>query len=717
MRIRIVYRGLAYSCCRSRATAAPSGGTQGVEGRLPPFIAHPPQQQHQFDESSSSQPQTSISITDPYVIYQNYISSGLLEKNESQVRVMKEFQRLYHRVIDYTPPEEMSIKLSLLLREIEVKESNQRRYNQSPLRYFQASPERAKKSIIKYMTDEEELANFPSPQGLLVNGDVGSGKSLLMDIFASSLPHKSKMRWHYNNFILWVFNEMHMIQQHRFNKTFHRHQSGQLEAGSQYTMENEFVLYEVAQKMIDKNTVLMLDEFVLPDIASANIIKILFTFYFKLGGVLVATSNKLPEELYSTQFHKRKFKSFVGILNSRCHSIDMKSDKDYRIFFASESTQEPYLVIKKDNEQHDLQWDKLVKRKALGIARDSPLMKQPLASLGQPSKVTVYNRTTNIPLTFNDKSVCYLDFADICQGLTSSSDYITIASTYPTIILDNVPVMTTKMKNEARRFITLLDAIYEAKCQFFMRAQADVDYLFFPDALKSDDKQFLEYLKQHLKYEGNDDRLEVQDEEMFAKTSIAMMNPYRPNVASYDQANTEAYSEEKEMRQEGAAKKMKGSSNYGDFKAFTGDDEKFAFKRAVSRIKEMVGSDLWRQYNRWVPIDDSMRPWEKITKNKPVKITTTTITKTTDDGDAAKLDTLLESKSIKEITKEMSGTLPRQFSQNEKIPFRLFNARIAPIFNNLSHFWAMGPWTNDQGKRLKDGISKTWIRSGVRNDE
>lgn len=77
-----------------------------------------------------------------------------------------------------------------------------------------------------------------------MNGEVGSGKSLLMDIFASSLPHASKMRWHYNNFILYVYSEIHNIQQHRF-KTMNRKMN-------EFKMENEFILYEVAQKMIQK---------------------------------------------------------------------------------------------------------------------------------------------------------------------------------------------------------------------------------------------------------------------------------------------------------------------------------------------------------------------------------------------------------------------------------------------------------------------------------
>ncbi|KAI5969260.1 hypothetical protein CANMA_001707 [Candida margitis] len=676
---------LVLSCFRQYSSSIATSGVQGVQGRLP---THP---------SSSNSTSQSLAITDPYQLYQNYVASGLLEKDEAQVRVMKEFQKLYHRVIDYVPPEDLSIKLSLVLRQIEVKDAEQNTRKKSPLRYFKKDPRKEKQSLIKYMTDEEELINFPSPQGLLVNGEVGSGKSLLMDIFASSLPHASKMRWHYNNFILYVYSEIHNIQQHRF-KTMNR-------KVNEFKMENEFILYEVAQKMIQRNTILMLDEFVLPDIASANIIKILFTFYFKLGGVLVATSNKLPEELYSAQFSKGKFKSFVGILNARCLSIDIKSEKDYRTYFANESLEKPHLVVRKDNHGEEKEWDHLIKTKALGIAEDSPLMHQSISSLGSPSSVMVYNRVTRIPKVFNNDTICYLDFSEICQGLTSSSDYITIASKYRTVILDNVPIMTTKMKNEARRFITLLDAIYEAKCQLFMRSQVDIDYLFFPDALKIDDREFINYLKLHTKSSGATDRLDVQDEEMFAKTSIAMENPYRPNIASYDQEDTEHYDEPSKVNTD--------KSNFANIKVFTGDDEKFAFKRAVSRIKEMIGSDVWRRAERWVPIDDTMRPWEHTytTSSKPSHLENDL------HEDNKKMQDLLEDKSMKEITKDISTSLPRDYSSSERISFRFFNSKIAPVFSNLSHFWAMGPWNGHQGKRMKDTISRNWIRSSVRNDD
>lgn len=506
------------------------------------------------------------------------------------------------------------------------------------------------------------------------------------------------MRWHYNNFILWVFSEMHNIQQQR-----------QLQVGLQkYTMENEFLLYEVAQKMVQKNSILMLDEFVLPDIASANIIKILFTFYFKLGGVLVATSNKLPEELYSTDFSKRKFKDFVGILNMRCQSIDMKSEKDYRTYFANESSKILYMVTKKDNPENEKDWLKLLKVEVLGIPSGSHLLDErvSLEDLGDgPSSVTVYGRVTNIPLSFNNHSICYLDFKDICQGLYSSSDYITIASTFRCIILDNVPVMTTKMKNDARRFITFLDAIYESRCQFFMRSDIEIDYLFFPDVLNSDNKELMDYVKSIQPESGNENIMEVQDEEMFARTSIDMNNPYRPNISTYDQSYTKSFDDFK------SAQKENINNEYMNTRAFTGDDEKFAFKRAVSRVKEMVASETWRLNDRWVPLDHTMRPWESPTAGNNNKAKNSDYSVTDENQ---KLDKLLEEKGIKNITLEITESLPREYSRSQEVLFRLLNSRIAPIFDSLQHYWAVGKWSPENGKRLKDSIARSWIRSSVR---
>lgn len=680
---RVVYETFAKSFIRlgSHLTAY-SSGPNGVDRRTPVI---------------ASLNDTSIAITDPFILYQNYISQGLLEKDEHQLRAMKEFQKLYHRLIDYKPPEDLQIKISLLLRKIEVKQSKSkyREMNKSfPMKlghlssYFVQDPEIEKQELIKYITDEEELRNFNSPQGLLVNGEVGCGKSMLMDIFASSLPHSSKMRWHFNNFMLWVFNEIHKIQKEKILTSTMNNQLQKI------SMENEFILFEIAQKMINKNTVLMLDEFMLPDIASANIIKILFTYYFKLGGVLVATSNKLPEELYSNEFHKSKFKSFVNVLNYRCKPIDMRSAKDYRVEHSILNENDQYYVSKYENPLHFQQWTNMIKTSVLKIDPKSPLMspdillENPLLG-GKPAELKVYNRITKLPLTFDNKIV-YLDFQYICGGLFGSSDYITLASNYKTVILYNVPILTTKMKNEARRFITLLDAIYESKCQFYIHTEVPINYLFFPDSVESSAPPEIK----NLAFDKVSNNLEVQNEEMFAKTRIAIDMPYRPNVSTYDQQHTAEYKENTDLQ----------TNDFTDLKAFTGEDEKFAYKRAVSRIKEMTGSIRWREQDRWVPMDHSMRPWETTQENQWDKVQHNNSELTID---CSPIRNIITDKDT------LKSQLPRDLSVQYNIPFRQFNRLISPVFTNVQHFWSLGQW-NLNYKKLKDEIAKSWINSSKR---
>lgn len=637
-----------------------SSGPQGIDRRLPTF--------------GGKDSETDLVFTDPFLLYTNYVSAGLIEKDEAQLRVMKEFQKLYHRVIGYTPPQEHAIKTLLLLKKLEVRyaeESREVNLQNSPLTilrlWVRKDIETHKKDVVRYLTDEEELATIASPQGLLINGEVGCGKSMLMDIFASSLPYLSKMRWHYNNFILWVYEEIHRIQKEKLLT---------LSVGGKYTvtMENEFILFEIAQKMISQSTVFMLDEFMLPDVASAQIVRILFTYYFKLGGVLVATSNKLPEELYSSAFNKSRFKSFVGILNTRCVAVDMRSEIDYRDMFARSSVEAQNLVVMKHQANHERLWSDLIKRKALKIDLTSQLLDPsvPISHLpSKPSTFTVYNRTTTLDVTFNENTVCYVTFDYICKGLFSSSDYITLASIYHTVIIDHVPVMTRKMKNEARRFITLLDALYEAKCQLYLRTEVPVDQLFFPEE------------------EADRGGASIQEEEMFAKTAIAAANPYRPNVSSYDVDHAKEYEAKKDAK-----------GNFGNVAAFTGEDERFAYKRAVSRIREMVGSDTWRKGDRWVPVHHLMRPWQSRGKCADLE-------------KVPRIEPEIELLT-REIKQMLENKLPRDAGEEVNMTFRQFHRNVAPAFSSLNHFWAMGQWTVEQHQRIKDKIAQRWVGSSVK---
>lgn len=587
---------------RALRLVATSSGPSGVEGRLP------------VSSAPASDGAGAVVITDPYVLYQHYISQGILQKDMAQVRVVKEFQKLYFRLRDYRPPQELGVRLSLVIRKLEIQRAQEARLPLATLftlRLWQVwrDPSAERRELIRALTDEEELYNLAAPQGLLLNGEVGCGKSMLMDIFATTLPHDSKMRWHYSNFILWVFSELHQIQRERLLTAT---------AATTLSMESEYILYEVAQKMIARSTVLMLDEFMLPDIAAATIVRTLLTYYFKLGGVLVATSNRLPEDLYSHEFHKHNFRTFVGVLHSRCQAVDMMLTIDYR----AQPSGAAGLRLVVESAATREEWLGLI---AGVVGQDR----------GLPTTLQVYGRTLEVPRAFCRNTVCLIDFAHLCQGLHAGSDYITLASTYHTVFVDHVPAMSLKMKNEARRFITFLDAVYEAKCQLYIRSEVEADELFFTK-----------------------EEEEEGDAEEAARMMMALQNPYRPNVLEYGGSNAEYLEQPLPPPTPTMA-------------VFTGEDEKFAYKRAVSRIHEMVRSPRWR-HSQWVPLDALMRPWEKTT-------------------------------ALRAAPRHQPAAPPPPPSERPQI--------------DLQHIWAMGHWTRLNGQRVKDAITKSWVRSSMKPKE
>ncbi|ODV58284.1 uncharacterized protein ASCRUDRAFT_77984 [Ascoidea rubescens DSM 1968] len=623
---------------------------------------------------------TSLTITDPLVIYQNYVARGILRGDESQLRAAKEFQNLYYRVKDYVPENSNLIKMRAVFKDIETKMIFKKHKEGLLQNWFSKVSEsinlsnshynkyKKTKSLVKVLNDEEQVYKINAPLGFLLNGEVGCGKSMLMDIFAASLPHSSKGRWHYNNFMLWVYDQINTIQKRRSLINNFANTSTAI------SFESELVLFEIASNMINKNSILLLDEFMLPDLAAAKIVKLLFTYFFQLGGVLVATSNRLPEELYSNKFKKSEFTSFLTILQYRCSTMDMKSFNDYRSILSEESKDlniEPYLIVKdqtyKDSTQ-DKEWNKLL---------DSIID----MNKGLQNQIKVYGRNILIPWQYN--GVAKFDFDYICKGLFGPGDYITLASNYHTFIIDNVPIMTLQVKNEAKRFITLLDALYECKCRLILRTETSPDGIFFPEIIEKSLKDNQNSINNNVEEIENDvsNRIDVQNEEMYSKTQMDLMAPYRPNVSSYEDGTVEYKS---------IPSSCKFETNFKDIKKFTGEDEKFAYKRAVSRIKEMTGSIQWRsnEINKWKPLNLSMRPWEELSKE-------------------------LKNKNIPEFFDGgLSGkSLPPDYSE-------LINHGIEPLTDTIfgkdapkfkpNHIWSLGLW--GKGERIKDQITKKWIR-------
>jgi len=312
--------------------------------------------------------------------------------------------------------------------------------------------------------------------------------------------------------------------------------------------------------------------------AVAGIIKQVFLYYFKLGGVLVATTNRLPEgyylhhfansELYATDFRRAQFKSFLDILQARCVSFDMRSNQDYRKVDAGEPT--AYFLPDQPG------WEETCTR-VLG----NPV---------PPKTLTVYSRPVQIN-TIGDTGAVKFDFTELCTQNLGPADYLTIASTFPVLILDNVPILTILRKNEARRFITLLDALYECRVKLLIRAATTPERLFFPDAdIKTD----------------NDD---IVWTESYTKAQLDMSTPYRPNISTYTGRN------ESEMVVNVPIVDRPVDSS--KLTAFTGEDERFAFRRAVSRLYEMPSKRWWESQTH-IPMKELKWTTSNAEEDEPV---------------------------------------------------------------------------------------------------
>ena len=270
-------------------------------------------------------------------------------------------------------------------------------------------------------------------------------------------------------------------------------------------------------------------------------------------------------DLYGRDFRRAHFKSFLDILQARCISFDMRSKHDYRKPLSSSEISESKYFLPSQSGWED------TCRSLIGADPTSTIL-------------TVYSRPLHIPCISSPSQstkVAFFDFSELCMRNLGPADYLTIASHFEIIIIDNVPVLTMKMKNEARRFITLLDALYECKVKLVIRAAGPPDALFFPDA----------ETPSTLQDSGNKGASEKEGDDLlwteaFTKAQLDLTTPYRPNVSSYVGDNEQ----EVTLQTVSVVDKPVDGSN---LTAFTGEDERFAYKRAVSRLYEMPSKRWW----------------------------------------------------------------------------------------------------------------------------
>ncbi len=256
------------------------------------------------------------------------------------------------------------------------------------------------------------------PSGCYLWGDVGTGKTLLMDLFSSSLPPEIVYRTHF----------------HRFMRSVH-HQKNRIK-------EEADPLKRVAKDLLGHCRVLCLDEFTVSDIADAMIMSTLLDHLFKRGIILVTTSNTPPDELYSGGLQRDRFLPAIELIKDHTISIEVDNGNDYRLEYLSGTDT---FIVPPTNET-----DALLKSAFLHLAGPNPVFN---------TELEINDRLLDVKALGSD--TVWFTFTAICQTHRSNSDYIEIARQFHTVIISDIPRLGPNMDDSARRFIELIDELYD----------------------------------------------------------------------------------------------------------------------------------------------------------------------------------------------------------------------------------------------------------------
>ena len=280
-------------------------------------------------------------------------------------------------------------------------------------------------------------------RGLYIHGGVGRGKTMLMDMFFELVPAERKRRAHFNDFMADVHDRVH------------RHRQA-FKSGA--TRESDPVP-PVAKALASEAWVLCFDEFAVTDIADAMILSRLFAALFAQGVVLVATSNVAPENLYENGLNRGLFVPFIATLKENARIISLDSETDYRL---RQLGRMPVYVTPLGPEADramDEAWAALAEGKTAA-----------------PLDIDVKGRKVHVPQAAG--RAARFSFSDLCEKPLGARDYIAIAECFDTILIDRIPNIGASQRNEAKRFILLIDTLYDRGKRLVASAASAPDKLY-----------------------------------------------------------------------------------------------------------------------------------------------------------------------------------------------------------------------------------------------
>jgi cell division protein ZapE len=283
----------------------------------------------------------------------------------------------------------------------------------------------------------------PHIKGLYLHGDVGRGKTMLMDLFFAASPIQRKRRAHFHEFMLDVHERVHTWRQQR----------------KRGEVKGDDPIEPVAAALANEAWLLCFDEFHVTDIADAMILGRLFTRLYDLGVVVVATSNVAPDDLYKDGLNRALFLPFVALLHKHMDVVRLQARTDFRL---EKLAGQPIWFAPMDEDADvalDMAWERLTG-----------------AFAGQPVRLAMKGRTVEVPQAA--RGIARFSFPQLCEQPLGAADYLRIAQEFHTLIVDHIPVMRYEQRNAAKRFITLIDALYDNAVKLVASAAAEPDELY-----------------------------------------------------------------------------------------------------------------------------------------------------------------------------------------------------------------------------------------------
>ncbi|NBN65014.1 cell division protein ZapE [Microvirga tunisiensis] len=301
----------------------------------------------------------------------------------------------------------------------------------------------SKKSALGWLFARKKNEMWAAVRGLYLWGGVGRGKTMLMDLFMEVTVIRRKRRVHFHEFMAETHERIHAWRQ-------------ALKNGE---VKGDDPIPPVADQIALETRLLCFDEFTVTDIADAMILGRLFTQLFARGVIVVATSNVAPENLYKDGLNRQLFLPFIALLGRHVEVLKLDSPTDYRL----EKLGGAEVYMSPLGPETSRAFDDLWR----GLTHGMPEHAEHLDMKG---------RRIEVPRVAS--GVARFSFADLCARPLGAADYLRIAQAYGTVFIENVPAMDLSRRNEAKRFINLIDAFYDNGVKTVISAETEPDGLY-----------------------------------------------------------------------------------------------------------------------------------------------------------------------------------------------------------------------------------------------